>query len=95
MLFLDSVWINEYAITKIIDNAEKSFSYYFLEKSSVNPSGFQSLVDLQEQEPSLFEEWKGCAMWRIPIYIDHVVDVIMNLLFLGVVKEQCWGQRIQ
>ena len=38
--FLDSVGINEYAIIKIIDNAESSFSYYFLEKSSVNPSGF-------------------------------------------------------
>ena len=39
--FLDSVGINEYAITKIIDNAERAFSYYFLETSSVNPSGFQ------------------------------------------------------
>ena len=36
----------------------------------------------------MFEEWKGCAMWRSPIDIDHVVDVIMHLLFLGVVKEQ-------
>ena len=86
--FLDSVGINEYAITKIIDNAERAFSYSFLEKSSVNPSGFQSLVELKEQEPSLFEEWKGCAIWRSPIDIDHVVDVIMHLLFLGVVKEQ-------
>ena len=38
--FLDSVGINEYEITQIIDNAERAFSYLFLEKSSVNPSGF-------------------------------------------------------
>ena len=36
----------------------------------------------------MFEEWKGCAMWRSPMEIDHVVDGIMHLLFLGVVKEQ-------
>ena len=85
---LDSYGINSYASTKIIDNAERSFSYLCLEKSSDNPSGFQSLVQLKKHQPSLFEVWNGCAIWKSPVDIDHVIDVIMHLLFLGVVKEQ-------
>ena len=56
IVFLDSVEINRYSISKIIDNAERSFSYSFLEKYSVNPCGFQPLVELKEQGPSQFEE---------------------------------------
>ena len=91
IVFLDSVGINKYEITKIIDNAERSFSYSFLEKSSVNPSGFQLLIDLKKQGPSLFEEWKGCSMWQSSIDIDHVVVIIMSLFFFRIFEgaTQC------
>ena len=85
---LDSFGINDATITKIVENSEREYSYQYLKKTSTNKAGLNSLIHLKNHQPSLFEEWTGCSIWRSPIEIHNVIDVIMHLLFLGVVKEQ-------
>ena len=83
----DSFGRNNAPITKIVENSEREYSYQYLKKTSTNKAGLNSLIHLKNHQPSLFEEWTGCSIWRSPIEIHNVIDVIMHLLFLGVVKE--------
>jgi len=77
--------LNKEARTEVIMRATNIRTYNEL-RQSLDDEAFQALQRLKKQDPSAFERWQFPALWsRSTMLLQHV-DVIMHLLFLGVIK---------
>ena len=79
--------INIEARKEILEAAtnERSFNALFNEQDSRREE-FDAICRLKEQDPNLYKRWEFPALWSRGTQLSQHVDVIMHLVFLGVVR---------
>ena len=85
--YLSSHCINHNGYNHIITHSENIKALKQCNTSTENDTNVNYIKTAARNNASDFEEWKGGAFWNGDINIDAFVDVIMHLLFLGVVKS--------
>jgi hypothetical protein len=88
--------LNAEAISAISECAMKCRSYKSLldaaEGGVVGPE-LAAMEEEREQRPELFRMWKFPSLWVRGVQLSQHIDVVMHLLFLGVIKTTI--QKIQ
>ena len=85
--FLWTNGINKEARKAVIEAAtnERKYNMLFNERDS-NKEEFDAIHRLKELNPCSFQHWNFPALWSRGTELSQHVDVIMHLLFLGVIK---------
>ena len=85
--YLRTFCINKDSIKKIVNNAENINTQTFLTKNCAQyPIEYAALIERMRYEPHEFEQWKAPSSWHRNVELPQHVDVIMHMVFLGVVK---------
>ena len=79
--------INNEARKEIMEAAinERTFNQLFSVQDSKRDE-FNAICRLKEQDPNLYKRWEFPALWSRGTQLCQHVDVIMHLVFLGVVR---------
>ena len=79
--------INKEARTEILQCASNERKYKTIfEERHCREEEFTSISRLKDNDPHLFTRWQFPALWSRGTEMSQHVDVIMHLLFLGVIK---------
>ena len=83
-----SCWaINKNGQQKLIDHCDNMKTMKIVREDVSVEENVKDVVLLDSQiEPDKYEQWKGGVYWRSSSSLNNFPDVIMHLLFLGVVK---------
>jgi hypothetical protein len=84
--------INNDVITEILECAENCKLFH--EADDCNADEIIYLNKQREENPEMFEMWKFPSLWDHGVELFQHIDVVMHLLFLGIVKT-CIQKVIQ
>lgn len=97
--FLTTFCINKSLRTNVVENARnaRNLSIAEMEKEEM-PENFAYLSLLQKENPKDFEALDVPVLWSRGVLLEMHIDVVMHLIFLGVVKTfvqhvQIWAKR--
>jgi hypothetical protein len=59
---------------------------------------YEEIIQEKQRKPTLYDKWSILALWDRGVQLEQHVDVVMHLLFLGVVRctlelVQEWSKR--
>jgi hypothetical protein len=79
--------INPTATKEILENARNDKAFFVARQEREDyPEGYRAIADHKLRNPSLYGHWRPPPSWKRRELQEHV-DVLMHLVFLGVVKS--------
>jgi len=102
--FLKANGLNNNAISGILTCAGNSKELAELEKNCTKQHNasmqarYEEIIQEKQRKPTLYDKWSMPALWDRGVQLEQHVDVVMHLLFLGVVRctlelVQVWSKR--
>ena len=80
--------LNKESQQNVVDCADQASHYKYLEENRERfPSQYEQVQRQAEENPELFQMWPTPSLWKRGTQLKQHVDVIMHLVFEGVVKS--------
>lgn len=85
--YLHTFCINANAVSGIIKVSENILTMNHLVKNKAeHQSNYKAIMNCKTMNPKHYKPWLVPARWKRNVKLQQHIDVIMNLLFLGIVR---------